>query len=232
MKLKMGIIASDARGTIGGVVFSRNKGGAYARQKVSPVQPQTNWQLLQRAAFKQLSATWASPSFAGDRAAWATWALTHPVTDVFGASMILSGLACFQRCNRVAAAVGGVLISDPPATFTVTALSSLDCTLAAADGVLTSLIIDGLPTPLAANEFLYVWATDKIVPGVLNYNNRLRLISQASNPAILAADLVEDYNTRLDSPQLAANDQVGLLVSVANALTGAVSPGLKVLYAI
>jgi len=39
--IKFSAIVSDARGKIGGNVFSRNKGGSYIRSYVKPINPST-----------------------------------------------------------------------------------------------------------------------------------------------------------------------------------------------
>ena len=50
-KIKFGMMMTDARGKLGGQVFSKNKGGAYVRTKVTPSNPQTIAQTTRRALF-------------------------------------------------------------------------------------------------------------------------------------------------------------------------------------
>ena len=41
-KIKMTAIVADMRNKLNGSVFSRNRGGAYIRTKVTPINPQTS----------------------------------------------------------------------------------------------------------------------------------------------------------------------------------------------
>lgn len=43
-KIKFGMMMTDARGKLGGQVFSKNRSGSYVRTKVTPVNPQTTTQ--------------------------------------------------------------------------------------------------------------------------------------------------------------------------------------------
>jgi hypothetical protein len=50
-KIKFGMMMTDARGKLGGHVFSKNRSGAYVRTKVTPVNGQTTAQTGVRAIF-------------------------------------------------------------------------------------------------------------------------------------------------------------------------------------
>lgn len=59
MKLNWsGFGAVDGRGKIGGHVASKNRSGAYARIKVTPVNPQTTFQQVARNLLTSLSQGW------------------------------------------------------------------------------------------------------------------------------------------------------------------------------
>jgi hypothetical protein len=97
-KIKLGSLAQDARGSVAGVKFSRNRYGSVAMQKVSPVQPRTIRQLDQRSVFTLVSQAWRNLT-AAQMAAWASWASTNPITDVFGDSQVLAGNAAYSKIN-------------------------------------------------------------------------------------------------------------------------------------
>src|SRR3546814_3353017 len=51
-KVKFGALMTDARGKLGGHVFSKNRAGSYLRTKVTPVNQQTSYQTSVRALFE------------------------------------------------------------------------------------------------------------------------------------------------------------------------------------
>ena len=57
-KIKLSAIVSEMRGKLNGSVFSKNRGGAYIRTKVTPVNPQSLAQGLVRATLTNLSQAW------------------------------------------------------------------------------------------------------------------------------------------------------------------------------
>ena len=54
-KIKMTAIVADMRNKLNGSVFSRNRGGAYIRTKVTPINPQTAAQVQARSLLTSLS---------------------------------------------------------------------------------------------------------------------------------------------------------------------------------
>lgn len=120
--IKLGSLAQDVRGSQNGLTFSRNKGGAYVRQKVSPVQPNTPAQRLVRQNFSTNTKLWSGTMTAAERAAWMAYALTYPYTNVFGDSSVLTGLAMSVAKNQVLAQVLVAPILTPPVDNSVTAI--------------------------------------------------------------------------------------------------------------
>src|SRR5438094_3122359 len=98
-RVKLGGLAQDVRGTLNGNVFSRNRGGAYVRTKVSPVQPVSAFSSLARSIFAALSQAWSTDLSDVERAAWEAFAAVHPFVIVFGDAIVLSGIAFYQSVN-------------------------------------------------------------------------------------------------------------------------------------
>ncbi len=113
-KLVFGPVVLDARGKVGGVVFSKSKAGAIGRKKVSPSQPRTTSQSTVRSDFTELSKAWSSVLTDTQRAGWISLAKNNPVHDVFGATIVLTGLQMYQRLNRALSTIGQARIDDPP----------------------------------------------------------------------------------------------------------------------
>ena len=113
MKAKFGAIVVAGSGKIGGHVASRNRGGAYFRTKVTPVNPDTAAQAAARASLSTFSQGWRSLT-AAERAAWNAAVSDFAKTDVFGDLKNPSGFNLYIRLNRVIAELGGSAITDPP----------------------------------------------------------------------------------------------------------------------
>lgn len=112
-KIKLGALAQDVRGSLAGSTFARNKGGSYVRQKVSPTQPQSPLQTMQRQILAAVAALWAATT-AAVRAEWYAYAEANPVTDVFGDAVRLNGAAAFAKLNAVLKTCALNLITTPP----------------------------------------------------------------------------------------------------------------------
>lgn len=124
-KIKFGALAADARGKIDGVVYSRNQFGAYIRQKVSPVQPQTDRQLLIRERMTTLSKRFSFVLTQILQLAWKSFAASTPVSDVFGNSQLLSGIQAYDRVNLVRMNLDEDPADTPPSDLAITGLTSL-----------------------------------------------------------------------------------------------------------
>jgi hypothetical protein len=174
-KILFGNIVADTRGSIGGVTYARNSSGAYARQKVSPVQPETPIQVATRAQFEDLSKQWPQLTNA-QREAWRDFAAHNPVIDRFGLPVTLNGNAMFVRLNRELRAVDPVVpfILTPPSTLIVGELLLTSLTLTAG-GPFTYTF-----TATRADAFV-LSATAPLSPGQHFAGNRFRQIF-ASDP--------------------------------------------------
>ena len=98
-KIKFGALAEDARGKIGGVVYSRNQFGGYIREKVSPVQPSTARQTIVRERVTSITKRWFDTLTDAQRLAWIAFAKVTPVPDVFGNPNLLTGINAYLRLN-------------------------------------------------------------------------------------------------------------------------------------
>jgi len=72
----LGFTYGELRGKIGGTVYSRNKAGAYARAKVTPVNPQTVQQQTARYRFGNMSILYQALTTAA-KDCWQVFASTH-----------------------------------------------------------------------------------------------------------------------------------------------------------
>jgi len=123
-RILFGNMIADARGKLGGIVYSRNTGGAYARQKVSPVQPRSEAQLNQRSRLGLLSKDWATLT-QNQREAWKSFSLTHKRVDVFRLAKQRTAQQMYMFLNLALLSNGLATIADPPVNLDVLGLTSI-----------------------------------------------------------------------------------------------------------
>lgn len=167
-----GPLAAALSGSVGGTVFSRNRGGAYVRNRSIPVDPNTSFQIAVRAALAAQSQNWADRSDA-ERNAWESWALQNPVTNALGNAIRLSGHQAYVQINSRLDLVDVSTIDVPPIENAPTGLDSLivdgDIGVGDVDIVFTA-------TPLAANVAIWLQAAVVNSPGITYVRNLIRFL--------------------------------------------------------
>lgn len=114
-KIKFGMMMTDARGKLGGQVFSKNRAGAYVRTKVTPVNPQTALQQEGRELLGSLSQAWGTLQ-QNEVDAWNQAVDEWKTTDVFGDIKKPTGKNLFVKLNMVRNRyfpTAGILLSPP-----------------------------------------------------------------------------------------------------------------------
>jgi len=98
--IKLGETLSGIRGTIGGITFSQNQSGPYAKHWARPVDPYTLPQQTKRNQISRWARTWSTLSDS-QRDAWNAFAETDPEpnTNPLGDTIPHSGFHYFVRCN-------------------------------------------------------------------------------------------------------------------------------------
>jgi hypothetical protein len=120
--IKLGAMVADASGKMGGIVFSKNRYGNYARRFVKPVNPNTARQQTVRSAFAFLLATWRELT-STQKAAWNLYGANVPMVGGLGDTIYLPGQQHFIRSNlpRIQAEIGvdplACCILDGPTVF-------------------------------------------------------------------------------------------------------------------
>lgn len=108
-------------GSVGDVVFSRNRHGPYTRARTAPFDPSSARQLAVRAALSQCVTAWNATLTESERRGWDAYALAVRRSTAIARSTNAGGLAMFVRANvpRIQAAVGGIpRVDQAPASFT------------------------------------------------------------------------------------------------------------------
>jgi hypothetical protein len=192
-KVKYGGLAQDVRGSLNGNVHSRNSSGNYVRAKTSPVQVNSDRQLAQRAIFTANSQAWRALTDA-QRAQWNTYAANHPITDIFGDSVVLSGIAAFGRINNTLVTLGLAAVLIPPPDPTAPPPTVTGVAIAGAPGTATATF-DVDPD---ADDLYEVWCTRGVSPGVSFTKSDYRL-AFAGKPGAVATLVVTPatFNPRI-----------------------------------
>lgn len=196
-KIKFGMFMTDARGKIGGQVFSKNRGGAYVRTKVTPANGQTARQSFVRQLLGAISQSWsgltqsARDSFDGAVAQWSK-------TDIFGDIRNPTGKNLFTRLNINLVNSGQPEILLAPDKVEMPFLTATAVALDV-DGMHIQDIIN---TPGAV---LVVSATAPQSAGTKFFRGKYRQIGFYPGAAVLTADLLPDYVAKFGVPAADAN---------------------------
>lgn len=195
-------IVSDIRGSINGITFSRNSSGGYARQKVSPVNPNNGKQVQRRAIFGELSSEWRSLTDA-QRQSWKELASANPTTDSLGQTVVLTGLQFYQRLNTNLSVIGQPRIADAPLApaFPDVQVTRYAQTYDLAFNEMNPADVEavGLTTPVTGFTMV-IYATNLISQGrSFIRQSELKLIGVIPNPTV---DLMESFPEAPASPFL------------------------------
>lgn len=189
-KFTSGPVVAEIRGSIGGSTFSRNRYGAIIRNRTKPTVPTSEPFLLATARMTAASQAWQDLT-ADQRAAWNTYAQTHPITGSLGEAQILTGHTTFAgiACRR--ALVGAGALEAPPVVPAPAPLISLSLT---ADIGVGNFELAFTATPLEDAHALYFQACIVSSAGITYVKNLLRLLP-ISAPALASPYDIESAMT-------------------------------------
>jgi len=108
-----GAVVSVLSGKIGGVVFARNRGGAYARSYAIPTRVTSELAQAVKAAFAAASRAYANLTTA-QIAAWDSYGQENPVSNRIGQLITLKGQSWFVGCNSRLIIAGDSQLTVPP----------------------------------------------------------------------------------------------------------------------
>ena len=192
MKVKFsGIGVVDGRGKLNGTVFSRNRSGAIARVKVTPINPNTASQAQARSILTSLSQSWRTFN-QSVILVWNAAVADFQTTDVFGDLRTPTGKNLFTKLNANLISVGVSPITTAPLPSDVS-----DVTL----GAVTISV--GTPTyelAFAGDDAAVnyqIWATPGLSPGISFVSSEYRQIGAVAggggSPYNFAADYLAKY---------------------------------------
>jgi len=222
-KVMFGGGVAEIRGSIAGTVFSRNRGGAYTRNRVTPLNPASSNQQLVRSAITDLSTQWSTVLSQGQRDAWTSFSQAFPTTNVFGASIVLTGLQMFVRQNTPLAYIGETLLLSAPVNLDVDALTDFS---AAVDDSANTMVLTFAPTPVPADHVLQISSTPAVSPGIGYFKNKLRQITALPAATATGEDVAAEW-TVLFGAQPAVGQKVAFQARLLSLITGTPSTPLQ-----
>ncbi len=220
-KVKFTAVVADMRNKLNGSVFARNRGGAYVRTKVTPLNPQSLRQVAARNLLTSLAQGFRSLSQA-QITAWNEAVTQWQTTDIFGDLVSPTGLALYVRLNSNISNGGGTLISTPPAPQGAAALVELSLS-AAVTGDVFDITFD--PATVPADHSLYIESTAMLSPGINNANSRFRYIDNYGATTASPIDAFAAQTAKFGS--LVAGQKAYVRCKLINLITGEVSLALK-----
>lgn len=224
--IKLGALTQDVRGSLNGSTFSRNKGGAYVRSKVSPVQPVSTASAASRQAFKIVSQIWSQQLTDIERAGWIAFASTHPYTNIFGDAITLSGIAFFQAASKTLQNLGFDVIADAPPTWDIDPPGDI-APMVSVDGAGNiSVLVNPTVPPASGDITAYLMMTKLVAPGAQVQKNQYRLINiRDGTVRDETYDFGPAYKAYFDPYLPSVGDKLGLLYAYFDTTTGALSVG-------
>ena len=221
-KIKTGGLAGQISGSIGSTTYSRNRYGAYIRNRSIPVKSFTLYAMAAKSRLTECSQAWGSLT-AAQRLAWSNWAQANPVTDSLGEKQVLDGHAAYVQINTRMLVAALAKLTAPPLVAAPAPLSTLTATwdIGAGDYALTFAT-----TPLGASKSL--WLTGCVVNNVskVYVQNLLRFIACSAANLATGYDAQSVTETRLGA--LSVGQKVVYYASVFDRTTGLLSAPLRV----
>lgn len=219
-KVKFSALVSEMRNKLNGSVFARNRGGAYLRTKVTPVNPQSLAQVAARSLLTTFAQSWRTLT-EEQREQWNSVVDQWARTDVFGDVVNPSGSTLYTRLNINISNAGGSTIVSPPSPVGADALTLLTVTADVSD---SQVDIAFAPGAVPADHTMYVEATPMLSPGISNANSKFRKIATVAAAGATPFDAYTAYVAKYGN--LVAGQKLFVRAKFINKLTGEVSQSL------
>lgn len=219
-KVRFGTGVAEIRGSVGGSVYSRTHSSAIIRNRIVPVNPNTQPQDDVRSLFSTIAQLYTDLTLA-QKLAWEDFAQLVNVTNVFGESYTPTGRQMFQSCNTNLALASSSIQpgsgSGPTYTFAFSPLlgPAMDyynkptppqfdaddkaMAIGLTAGAVSSIVSNADALAPNATDDIQTWivqATELMRPTIINRKPQFRLLGAYPLPTDAALTLASDWNTR------------------------------------
>lgn len=191
----------DIRGSVADITFSTNRGGAYIRSKVTPLNPKTTAQASVRQVLADLTKAWGGTLTDEQRAAWTNFADRVPYRDVFGNSRRLTGIAMFVKVNSRLVMAAWPRLDTPPLKLSVRGLSPINLS----DVVVLARTFKIGYGPVNTDTESLMVETAISVPSSINFVNnlyRLTFHADAVNPSPVTVTIPAEMGALISGTKL------------------------------
>jgi hypothetical protein len=216
---------SEARGSIGGTTYARNKAGLYARNRSKPVNPNTANQSRVRSQF-QTTAYGFSLLTVEQVAAWNQFAQGYPAVNRVGDTYTPSGRQVYMLCNQNLQSIAETPIVIPPYDVPVVP----DCIIGAVDVnmttdagppvALTLLEVNDITTSLATGVIV-LQATPNMQASRQSYRNRMRQLFHMVGP--FSQEITGNWNDYFGTPSVTPGQIINFRASTVDPASGVAS---------
>lgn len=216
-KIKFTAVVAEMRGKIAGTVFSKNRGGNYARTKVTPVNPQSSDQVAQRNRLSTYAQNFRALG-ASVIQAWNAAVANFQSTDIFGDIKTPAGINLYTRLNMNLDLAGQSAITNPPVPTGAdpVVISGVTCDVSS-----SLFTIASAAAAVPAGHTLIIEATPQLSPGKNFVKSEFRVIDTAAAAATFPILAGTAYIAKFGAP--IAGQKVFCRVKTVNNTTGEVS---------
>jgi len=211
------MMMTDARGKLGGQVFSKNRGGSFVRTKVTPANPQTSSQSLARSRFALLNNRWNELT-EEQRIAWNAIVGEYSRTDIFGDLRNPTGKNLFVGLNSNLIMTLQDVREDPTSPVAL-----YDCVGATLGNVTNEeIVLNG--APVIDDQVYMVQSTSCVSAGIFNFTGKYKNIGIIGGSAT-AQDLINEFLVKYGIP--IAGRKIAFNIKAISTITGQASSGVK-----
>jgi len=199
VSIKFGNGITAMVGSAGGNTWAKNAYGWYMKQKPIPTGAPSPAKLAVQARMFQISQAWVQlPS--GLRNAWENYSAQNPVLNRLGDSVVLSGIAMFNKVNGILLLIGDSIRDTPPPndeTEVITYEGFSFSTPISPPGELT-VTVGFSPSTISVNTKLVMRITPTISKSKTNVESLYRVAgvsttAQASTWGVVVSSAISTY---------------------------------------
>lgn len=215
-KVKFSAFVSDIRNKSNGSVFSKNRYGSIIRNKVTPVNPQSNHQQEARQRLGNLSSSFRELTIA-QILSWNLGGQKFPFTDIFGDIKHLSGQTLFVKLNANLEKIGAPRVLTAPSPVGFPEVSITGVTIEVVADSISTFTADIDLTTIPVGYELVVYATPSVSRSISFVKNKFRFLGSFA-VTVNSVDLANAYSARFPTPLV--GDQVYIKMALVATATG------------
>lgn len=190
----IGLLTSDARGKVGGIIMGRANSGTTLKSHAVPINPRTVNQFAQRAAVGQANHAWGTLS-GSDQVSWMALALQYVYVNSLAQSYSPTGRQLYTQAFSNAARFGDVPPSTAPAVKP--AIQPIDNVLAALSGGTLTLTAQASGLDYSGNWICQ--CSSSISPGII-YTKGVRRNFMGASVSVAALDVTAAFTKAYGPP--------------------------------